>query len=1086
MIGFKIGVKDRIFAYRIPKGIFFMKALLKKFFFSTRLMSVLFIVFAIAMGLGTFIESWYSTDTARIWIYNTTWFEAIMVFFVINFIGNMFRYKLLRKEKWATLVLHLSWILIIVGAFVTRYISFEGMMPIREGESSNVFYSDKAFLNVNVEGKIDGKKLRKPLEESIIVSTEGIKSSLPWKMDFDGQPFTVSFVEFIENAKEDLVPDENGKDFLKIVEAGDGQRHDHYLESGEVTSIHNVLFALNKPTEGAINISYEDGEYKIYSPFEGDYMRMADQYRGTLVKDSLQTFQLRSLYNTAGMQFVIPEPILKGSYGIVKIPETEVTETDRDAIVLDISSNGETVRKKILGGKGSADFTDNFNVGGLDFSVRFGSKVYELPFKIKLNDFIAEKYPGTEKGFSSFMSKVTVEDERPFDYDIYMNHVLDHKGYRFFQANFDPDEKGTGLSVNHDFWGTWITYIGYFLLYIGLMGIMFFGKTRFKDLSASLDKLNEKKRKTLTAILLFLTMSIGVNAQEIHSDDDGHDHNLGPTAEQVDSILKTATVSKEHAENFGKLVIQDDGGRMKPINTYSSELLRKLSFKVKYKDLNSDQVFLSMMLSPALWYNTEFIALDKKGQNDSIRKIIGVDSGQKYVKATDFFDEKGVSKFDPYLQGAFSTTNPNKFETDIKDTYLRLGLLNRALGGDIIKVFPLLDDENNKWISAVEYRSGNYQVKDSLYGNFIKNALPFYLMTLKKAVKTGDYAEADKLLEAFKQNQRNNGAEVLPSETKINTEVFYNKADIFNKLYKYYALIGLVMFFLLIFQIFKDRKGLRIGIKTFKVTIWLLFVLHTAGLILRWYISGHAPWSDAYESILYVSWATMGIGLAFSTRSNLTIAATAFVASMLLWIAHGNWVDPAVANLQPVLDSYWLMIHVAVIVGSYGPLTVGMILGVVSLILIILTNDKNKERMELNLKEITIVNELALTAGLVMLTIGNFLGGQWANESWGRYWGWDPKETWALVSIMIYAFVIHMRLVPGLRSIWLFNFMSVVAFASIMMTYFGVNFYLAGLHSYASGAQVITPTFVYYTVAGVFILGGISFWRYKKYYSKKN
>ena len=292
------------------------------------------------------------------------------------------------------------------------------------------------------------------------------------------------------------------------------------------------------------------------------------------------------------------------------------------------------------------------------------------------------------------------------------------------------------------------------------------------------------------------------------------------------------------------------------------------------------------------------------------------------------------------------------------------------------------------------------------------------------------------------------------------------------------------MFFLLIFQIFKDRKGLRIGIKTFKILIWILFILHTLGLILRWYISGHAPWSDAYESILYVAWATMGIGLAFSSRSNLTIASTAFVCSMLLWIAHGNWVDPAVANLQPVLDSYWLMIHVAVIVGSYGPLTVGMILGVVSLVLILLTNKNNKERMELNLKEITIVNELALTAGLIMLTIGNFLGAQWANESWGRYWGWDPKETWALISIMIYAFVIHMRLVPGMRSRWLFNFSSVVAFASIMMTYFGVNFYLAGLHSYASGAQVITPSFVWYTVFGGLVLGGFSFWKYRKHYSK--
>jgi cytochrome c-type biogenesis protein CcsB len=265
-----------------------------------------------------------------------------------------------------------------------------------------------------------------------------------------------------------------------------------------------------------------------------------------------------------------------------------------------------------------------------------------------------------------------------------------------------------------------------------------------------------------------------------------------------------------------------------------------------------------------------------------------------------------------------------------------------------------------------------------------------------------------------------------------------------------------------------------------------MFIWHTAGLLIRWYISGHAPWSDAYESILYVSWATMGMGLWLGRKSDMTIAATAFVTSILLWIAHQSWVDPAIANLVPVLDSYWLMIHVAVIVASYGPLTVGMILGVVSLILILLTNKRNLERMKLNLKELTIINELALTIGLIMLTIGNFLGGQWANESWGRYWGWDPKETWALISILVYAFVIHTRLVPKLRGTWTFNFLSILAFSSIMMTYFGVNFYLVGLHSYASGDQVITPTFVWYTLAGVLLLGALSYWKYKTYFKNGN
>ena len=236
--------------------------------------------------------------------------------------------------------------------------------------------------------------------------------------------------------------------------------------------------------------------------------------------------------------------------------------------------------------------------------------------------------------------------------------------------------------------------------------------------------------------------------------------------------------------------------------------------------------------------------------------------------------------------------------------------------------------------------------------------------------------------------------------------------------------------------------------------------------------------------MIYVAWATVGIGLAFGRKSDLTLASTSFVASMILMIAHWNWMDPEIANLVPVLDSYWLMIHVSVIVGSYGPFTLAMILGIVSLFLILITNEKNKKKIDLNLKELTIINELAITVGLIMLTIGNFLGGQWANESWGRYWGWDPKETWALISIMVYAFVLHMRLIPGLRGKWIFNLMAIVSFASIMMTYFGVNFYLVGLHSYASGDKVITPTFVYWSIVFVFILGFLSKYKYNKYLSK--
>jgi len=360
-------------------------------------------------------------------------------------------------------------------------------------------------------------------------------------------------------------------------------------------------------------------------------------------------------------------------------------------------------------------------------------------------------------------------------------------------------------------------------------------------------------------------------------------------------------------------------------------------------------------------------------------------------------------------------------------------------------------------------------------------------MTLNEAKKADnpDFTDANKMLQSFKKTQQKYGSVVMLSDDKIETEIKYNKYDIFKKLFSWFMYAGTLMFILLIVQIFySSNKIVDYSVKALKFVIIFLFLLHTAGLIARWYVSGHAPWSDAYESMIYVAWATMLFGLIFGRKSDLTIAATAFVVSMILMIAHWNWMDPAIANLQPVLNSYWLMIHVAVIVASYGPFTLGMILGVVCLILLIFTNSSNRKKMELSIKELTIINEMALTVGLVLLTIGNFLGGMWANESWGRYWGWDPKETWALISIMVYAFVLHMRLIPGLRGRFAFNLAAMISFGSIMFTYFGVNFYLSGLHSYQSGQQIASFQIIAVAAVLTTILSVFAYRQYIKHLKK--
>lgn len=1084
-----------------------MQKKLANILFSTRLTGTLFIVFAAAMIAGTFLDAGQETSPTpytRNLIYNAWWFEAIMGLFVVNFAGNIFRYRLYKKEKWSVLLLHLAFIFIFLGAFITRYISFEGMMSIPEGGTENTFLSQKTYVTAYIDGdyEINGVQQRLPLQHEVDFSKR-LQNDFKIETQYNKQPVTIELEKFIVGAEEDVIPNENGESYLKIVESGGGGAHNHFLKVGEQASIHNVIFTLNNPAKGAVNLYFENNALSIESPFEGTYMTMATKEQGTLVKDSIQPLKLRSLYSIGNMQMVFPKPVVKGVFDVVKKPQ--VLKNDEDGIVLKVTTNGETKRIGVLGGQGMSRPFKQIQVGGLDFAFQYGAKVLELPFSIKLNDFKADKFPGSDIN-SAYSSQVTVIDEEAgsFDYKIYMNNILNHKGYRFFQSSFFPDESGTILSVNHDYWGTLFTYIGYFMLYIGLMAILFLKGTRFSDLRKQLNKVKEKKTKLLTVLALSLALA-GFSQETPHVDEhEQHNHNTHaaaqtkPSKAQIDSILAANITPKAHAEDFAHLVIQDLDGRMKPVSSYASEMLRKISKLDTYEGFDAHQIFLSMQESPRLWYNVPVIYLAKK-KADTIRHIIGTSIDDKYVALADFFTDRGAYKLEPYLEDAFSTNTPNGYQKELQEAHKRVNLLYNTVEGASLRLFPVPNDEKNTWISSYDYKFGQHKIQDSLYGNFIKNGFQAYLYTLNNAKQSGNFSEAEKLLKAFKKTQHKYGSDVMLSDDKIHAEVLYNKYDIFKKLFSWYMYAGALMFILLIVQIFKDKsKVVSVLITFFKWTIVALFFVHLGGLIMRWYVSGHAPWSDAYESMIYVAWSTMLFGLITGVSrkkgtsvlslnksgSNLTIAAAAFVTAMLLMIAHWQWMDPSIANLQPVLNSYWLMIHVAVIVASYGPFTLGMVLGVVSLFLMAVTNTKNKAKMDLNIKELTIINEMALTVGLVMLTIGNFLGGMWANESWGRYWGWDPKETWALISIMIYAFVIHMRLIPGLRGRWMFNFCSVIAISFIIFTYFGVNFYLSGLHSYQSGQQIASFQTIAIAIGFVALLGYFGYRGYAKHFKK--
>lgn len=237
----------------------------------------------------------------------------------------------------------------------------------------------------------------------------------------------------------------------------------------------------------------------------------------------------------------------------------------------------------------------------------------------------------------------------------------------------------------------------------------------------------------------------------------------------------------------------------------------------------------------------------------------------------------------------------------------------------------------------------------------------------------------------------------------------------------------------------------------------------------RWVVSGHAPWSDTYESLLYISWSAVFAAVIFFRKSLLALSAGVIVAAIFMFTAHLTSIDPQITNLVPVLKSYWLTIHVSILTASYGFFGLGAILGFMSLIMFIFR--KNRPHIDNTIKHITAINEIALIIGLAAIVVGNFLGGVWANESWGgRYWGgWDPKETWSYVAIVTYTIVVHLRFVKILNTPFVFSAAALLAFSTILMTYFGVNFYLSGMHSYATGDPVPIPMWVYYVTAGVFV-----------------
>ena len=1013
-----------------------------KFLFSPLLMGALFIVFAIAMAVATFLENDFGSAAAYNMVYNTRWFELILLLLAVNLVGQIVILRMLRKEKLTIALFHLSFILMIVGAGITRYFGWEGSMHIREGEVQQQCFSNEKYIGYSVKDK-DGAVITNRSDKYSLTPVSA--DNYIKELQINGRKYELILAKIIPNASEVVADSPEGEPIVSLLVMKNMMSTETItLRKGDSKTSDGISFGFASPQPADVNISIDSGKFFVLSRFNlGEMNMMTQQVTATEPGKPVELKKLQIL--TWNDIKIVPQQMsVSGIISAVGSKPEEQT-TGQNAFIFHLISGKKSATLYLWDKEGEKMATASSELDGNTVEVSYGSRATALPFSIKLNKFILERYPGSSSP-SGYKSDVVLLDkrenvEKPFM--IFMNNILKYKGYRFYQSSFDRDEKGTVLSVNHDMAGMTVTYTGYGLLFIFIILSLLNKKSVFHTVTAS--HWNSLIRKSVPAVILILFFA-GV----------------------TDASAQKLVPEKSVANEFGKVLVQDQKGRTKPLFTLSNDILRKVTRKNEFEGLNSMQVFLGLYFDFNNWKDVPFISVS----SSDIQRKLGI--SRNYASFADLvnLEGNGTYKIAEEVNAAYSKSPSERSMTDKEMMKIdeRVNIVYMIFKGDFMKLFPLKDGTHD-WGSSQDALKKATSKEDSIY---VATIIP----SLSDALQTNNKVKVRQIAESITGYQTRFSLYSLPSQSKTDAEVLYYKLGIFEHLFPFYATLGLVMLIGLITMVIRGNKGTSVLVK---VLGWLLlagFLFHTLGLGLRWYVAGHAPMSNGYESMTFISWAIILAGFIFSRKSAFALSAAAVLAGMTLMVAHMSFMDPEITNLVPVLKSYWLTLHVSVIVSSDGFLGVGAILSLINLILLSLSNNKNRERISTTIDELTIINFKTLTIGLYLLTIGTFLGAVWANESWGRYWGWDPKETWSLITIIIYSIVIHSRRIPGMKDVFTFNLISLFAFSSVLMTYFGVNYYLSGMHSYASGDPVPVPSFVYIVVI---VLAALSLLAYSKY-----
>ncbi len=1011
-------------------------------------MAFLILTMIFSTAVATFIENDFGPAAARAAVYNTRWFEILLAFIIINLAGNMIKGKLYRKKKLSIFLFHFAFLFMFIGAAVTRYVSYEGTMHIREGSSSGQIISSGSFLYVSVDNGSERTELFRGTN-----FIPGKKNKLSLRLKSGDEKLKLKLLKYVPNAERSVMADPSGEAYISLVSLGINGRQSHSLKTKQSERISGLLVGFNNK-EAAFNIINKEEGLFFISESEVLLMDMTSNEQSTLAAGELHPFLKRRLYTIDKLQLVLTAYLNKGREDWFTMPDDGKLRPD--AIILKAKYKSQSQTLTCFGSKGRKGNIYEYEMEGVKISLSYGSRWIQLPFSLYLKDFKLERYPGSNSPASYASEVMLIDDENGIkqSYNIFMNNILNYKGFRFFQSSYDTDEKGTILSVNHDAAGTAITYFGYFLMTMGMLLSIFNKNSRFMQLARSGSKQGGKGSVSMILlIIVFGSFSSSLNARD------------------VDDKM-TELINTEQAEMLSHILVQDQGGRIKPLQSMASDVLRKVSKKESLSGLNPVQVVMGMYLFPEYWQRTDMI----KVSNGDIRKLLGIsDSYASYIDFIDMNSRRGYKLAGP-VQQAYKKKpgSRTKFDQEIMKVDERFNVCYMVFSGSLLKVFPAKEDADNKW-----YQPGNVSAMTAFEDSvFVSEVFNLYRNSL---LSGGEKNKSDEIIEEIITFQQVMAGELYPAEAKISLEIFYNKANIFKKLSIFYGAVGFVLLILMLVSILGDKSFADRLIKAGSLFLLLGFLLHTFGLGLRWYISGHAPWSNGYESMIYIAWAAMLSGLIFVRKSTFALVAASLLAALTLLIAHMSWMNPEITNLVPVLKSYWLTIHVSVITASYGFLGTAMVLGLFSLILYAGKTADNHKKLQSQIVVLSDINEMALILGVYFISIGTFLGAVWANESWGRYWGWDPKETWAMITALVYIFISHMRYIPGLRGHFALNLASVIGFFSVLMTYFGVNYYLAGLHSYAQGDAVPVPAFVYYSLAALALIIFLAWYKERKY-----